>query len=756
MSKPPRPPFAYGPLGQVLVATDGAWVCVSPAQGEGPLWSFQAAAPVAGVRSTRTGIFVVDAKGVLARLAIADGKPLGQVDCDVKALGLTATVDGLWGVCHPDGVCVGEGIKLPRRQSINATTCAALDETGKWLAVGTHEGDVHVIGLEASKRYRLPLGAAITGVAFSRLRGWFVCTAEKVVRVDLDLGRHEVLTESENALSGCVASPDGLLCAFRLGRHQVTIIGPEGGEVGFVYYPKQIVGEIEFGPFPWLGVGIGFGAGNRISLLEEDLIYCTEVPPGRPEISWQVGSEVAGDKILAEREKLRSQGLLPKQDEAVMDAVAAGDESEEDWDDELEDDEDHEEDEWEPEHAAHAPPPPTTSLPRARVPFVLDLHERVLVSGGFGGKLPWSWTISLGIGCVTLLPVIARDALVALSRGRLLPGLIFLGMGLVLLFLTALPFLCSGRYWLTNLRLCWKPRLRAMISVPLRAIDVERLSVWDATSSLRIRGEMPVSLHCVGNLDRLWGGLMLFAKLEEFEPAEMEGGTQAVAWWPAQCVDSLSKQQGIAVLRPEYFAFLPVGEKVNVVGKVAGFAVRELADKVLGIEPDERLEKKLPMDLLLEVLHERHPLELDACVHQAADQHDGIVWGPEDAEVLKEALPLQPSRCLLLFAKKRRVVRGLPSREQEPYVEYILQRWSEGGPIRIREPIGRLARLALMFTVPALLFAWGGAVMGADPKKEPWESWLAYSFAATLGLLGLFSWILTITATFRALRRRSR
>jgi hypothetical protein len=64
-----------------------------------------------------------------------------------------------------------------------------------------------------------------------------------------------------------------------------------------------------------------------------------------------------------------------------------------------------------------------------------------------------------------------------------------------------------------------------------------------------------------------------------------------------------------------------------------------------------------------------------------------------------------------------------------------------------------MVKLALMFTVPALLFAWGGAVMGADPKKEPWESWLAYGFAGALGLLALCSWVLTVTVTLRSLRR---
>src|SRR5262245_29218819 len=108
-------PFAYGPLGEVLVATDGRWVCVSPEREQGPLWSFQAAAPVAGVRNTRAGILAVDARGVFTQLVRADGKVLGRIDCEVAATALAATPDGVWAVSHPGGVCLGRGGKLLRR-----------------------------------------------------------------------------------------------------------------------------------------------------------------------------------------------------------------------------------------------------------------------------------------------------------------------------------------------------------------------------------------------------------------------------------------------------------------------------------------------------------------------------------------------------------------------------------------------------------------------------------------------------------------
>jgi hypothetical protein len=250
-----------------------------------------------------------------------DGKVLGQIPCEVAALALAATADGVWAVCHPGGVCLGQGRELLRRLPFDALTCASLDETGNWLAVGTRSGAVHALDLTTGKHHHLRLETPITGLAFGRLGGWFICTADLLHRADLDLSRHHELIESGNHASGCVASPDGSLCAFRAGRHRVIVVESTGEEIGFVYYPKRLVGEIEFGPFPWLGVGIGSGDGNRISLLEDDLIYRTDVLPGRPDNAWAVGSEFDRERVLEEREKVRSLGLLPGGD-VPMDALA--------------------------------------------------------------------------------------------------------------------------------------------------------------------------------------------------------------------------------------------------------------------------------------------------------------------------------------------------------------------------------------------------------------------------------------------------
>src|SRR5262249_61829460 len=115
----------------------------------------------------------------------------------------------------------GQGAKLLRKLRLEGLTCAAIDETGNVLALGTQSGDVHTMGLASGERHTLSLKKPITGLAFSRCGWWFICTADRVHRADLALARHKELLEPDEPPSGCVASPDGSLCAFRRGEDPV-------------------------------------------------------------------------------------------------------------------------------------------------------------------------------------------------------------------------------------------------------------------------------------------------------------------------------------------------------------------------------------------------------------------------------------------------------------------------------------------------------------------------------------------------------
>jgi hypothetical protein len=252
-------------------------------------------------------------------------------------------------------------------------------------------------------------------------------------------------------------------------------------------------------------------------------------------------------------------------------------------------------------------------------------------------------------------------------------------------------------------------------------------------------------------VDRLWGGLILFCQVGELPGPSGEGkeGTREVAAWPADRVEATSSQPGMAVLRPDYFAFLPSEEKSSVLGKMAS----DLADEVLDRETAE-VNAKLPVDLLLELLYERDPRTFDRYVRRVAKRQGGFVWEPGDAEVSKEAFPLQPSRYVLIFAQSGRAVRGVPTRERETFVDEIVPAWADdGGPAPVRQPVRRLVKVSLILTVPAVLVAVAGLTRLNNPEAETAEFVMGFGCAGTLGLLGLLCWLLTAVVALRALRR---
>ena len=298
----PLTPFAYGTVANVLVATDDRWVCVSGVEDDTPLWGFEAAAPVAGVRNTRAAILAVDVTGQLTRLAHADGKVLDRTTCGVAATGLAATADRAWAVLHTKGVRVRRSAGQQFNVNVRAAACVALDECGSQLAVGSREGVVHALNLESGKSYNLDLKLPISGVAWSGLGWWFINTPHALYRADADLGLHRKLCDWNKEAAGWppLRMAD---CAVRLGTDRVVVVGAGGDALGEVRYLERLVGEIEFGPFPWLGIGIGQGDGNRLSLVEAEEVYRTDPPPGRPRNSWKLIPGINGKRVLREQVK---------------------------------------------------------------------------------------------------------------------------------------------------------------------------------------------------------------------------------------------------------------------------------------------------------------------------------------------------------------------------------------------------------------------------------------------------------------------
>ena len=322
-------PFAYGPIGKLLIATDEREVFACGADDQATNWTFTAAAPVVGVRHAHDTILVLDQAGVLTHLDPDDGSTREVVNLESPAIALCATPSGHWAVVHTDGVTVGRGDHIDTRISGGNIRCAALGEGAATLAIADGNS-VSVYDDNFSFLARQEVEEPPTGLAWSDDGWWLVTLPHRVFTYSPDLAHRNVLTNyEEGGLSGGVVSPTGRIVAFRIGEKFVAIMGVEHGQLGSIEYPERKVGELEFGPHPFLGIGLGLGDGNRISLKDEEVCR-TDPPPGRTVNRWLVASGIDVAKVEQELHSERSavgdtpQGCLGVIALALMSALTLG------------------------------------------------------------------------------------------------------------------------------------------------------------------------------------------------------------------------------------------------------------------------------------------------------------------------------------------------------------------------------------------------------------------------------------------------
>ncbi|HEY0076925.1 MAG TPA: hypothetical protein VGB77_22765 [Abditibacteriaceae bacterium] len=236
-------------------------------------------------------------------------------------------------------------------------------------------------------------------------------------------------------------------------------------------------------------------------------------------------------------------------------------------------------------------------------------------------------------------------------------------------------FLSSGHYWLTTKRLIWKPRIGQLQQVALDSIDKEDIHVKPVTSSIVLQGKAPpgrITMSHISGLNRLWGALLLFSSMDSdaLEPDKELGD---VVIWKAMRVEGLVIQSGIAVLRPDYLAFLPV-ENANDPGEVLKDSVTKaiIASAFITFEA----EAKYPVDLLIQVLREKAPEQFDSSIGELAQGRGGFIWRPHETQVRRRSIPLRRRHLALWFDNGPVSVRGALDPAQINSAQLLLSSWN--------------------------------------------------------------------------------
>ncbi len=337
-------PFACDDHARLIATADGPRVLVRMTNGPGPTWSHRYADPrselghqptgvfrrpvelrergIVGVRCASRDVFAVDERGTFKWFG-ERGDLNATIACKVEAIGLLTAHNDTWAILHRNGAIVGQRGKILRRFEQRGVSCGCFGEGGAQLALGTLDGRLIVTRLDRPGPRELALGRPLHGLAWGH-EGWVIARGDAIVWVDSALSAVEPLwtAPDERALTGVVCSANGRMCAFRRGDHElIVMLLAERTRVATLDFGERVLGELEFGRWPWLGVGLGHGQYARVNLregsVEQGMVTLTRKSPGTS-VALARREELGPDERALARVELNRQALEAEQIRAIQ------------------------------------------------------------------------------------------------------------------------------------------------------------------------------------------------------------------------------------------------------------------------------------------------------------------------------------------------------------------------------------------------------------------------------------------------------
>lgn len=220
----------------------------------------------------------------------------------------------------------------------------------------------------------------------------------------------------------------------------------------------------------------------------------------------------------------------------------------------------------------------------------------------------------------------------------------------------------SGRFWLTNERLVWKPLVGEPVQLPLRSIPPD--GIRSSAFSVRVEGER--TLHLLQSKKQQ---VDLGAVLEVQRQAPLLGSTAAERLADVVCYEATlsqggSSRKGFAVLRPGYVAFLPENRGLEVLRAITGVAPSRGVTSI-----------HLP-SLIGQLRYLPTEAAFDACVARAAAVTGAVRWSAWDVRY-DARVPVWTDIRLQTGDSSPLVLRGKVDWSQQATAERILADWPQ-------------------------------------------------------------------------------
>lgn len=285
-------PFAYSLDGAHLVGADGKELLVYDGPSEGPRWRQALPGPVIAVGATAKEIISLDGLGTLTRWKPSEPVVLESVELGAIPNGLAVSFDGTCAAWSDSALHVLERGRPARSLEFAGISAVGFGLDGR-IAVGFEDGAVRLVrlsDLETARKTKVE--SRVTGLGYGLLGTWYAAAGNALFHVLPGKEAELYRRYTEEKFESLACSADGSFIACRLAGKKVLVQAVSTHEIAAVIqYLEREVGEVAFGPTPWLGVGLDLGDANKIDL-DTGAVNRTDEHPGRPHNRWMLQADV--------------------------------------------------------------------------------------------------------------------------------------------------------------------------------------------------------------------------------------------------------------------------------------------------------------------------------------------------------------------------------------------------------------------------------------------------------------------------------
>jgi hypothetical protein len=273
--------IAYDKRGAVFALTEGAELLLHDGESEGPLWRTTLDAAIVGVG--------IDSERVTAVTAAGSVRSFGARSGDVRD---HANIVGpvTRAVMEGDRVVAltqGQVVKLVAgTQTVlaNVTAHAVAIRPDGGVLVATTEQLIAFAPDGTRSEHAL---AGVRALAYHPQGFWVVGLGAKLVRWDGSGEPTHITNLPPGSKLEHIACSERVL-AVSWDRHMVAALEwPSKDTLGSLQYLERNVEGLAVGPWPWLGVALDLGDGNKFNL-QSAALHRSDTHPGRQHHSWLV------------------------------------------------------------------------------------------------------------------------------------------------------------------------------------------------------------------------------------------------------------------------------------------------------------------------------------------------------------------------------------------------------------------------------------------------------------------------------------